>query len=97
MNKTELIELLYSVIDDYNSRQRKSKRLIKSLGTVLYGENGLLDSLGFIDFIVSTEALINETYNISIILADENAMNQNDNPFETVESLLHYILDLNIS
>tara|TARA_Y100000310_G_C20595794_1_gene770413 strand:- start:959 stop:1249 length:291 start_codon:yes stop_codon:yes gene_type:complete len=94
MNKSKLIELIYLVIDDYNSRQRKSKRLDKSLDTMLYGDNGLLDSLGFVDFVVSVEDKINETYGINFTLADERAMSQQNNPFETVESLSNYIFVL---
>ena len=93
MNKSKIIELLYDVIDDYNSRQRKSKRLIKSPHTILYGTNGVLDSLGFVDFVVSVEERINDIFGLNITLADENAMSQEDNPFETVDSLAHFILN----
>ena len=61
------------------------------MDTILFGGNSKLDSLGLINLIIAVEQNIEDEFNISITLADEKAMSQDESPFESVASLSNYI------
>ena len=89
------LDCIYLAIDEWNQRQKEEKfKIPKSLDTVIYGEDSILDSLGIIHFIVSIEENIKEIFNKDIILADEKILNQNESPFQSVQSLNEYISSL---
>lgn len=62
--------------------------------TVLFGDRGILDSMGLVSLITDLEEKIEHELNISLILADEQAMSQKRSPFRTVSSLSEYIFRL---
>src|SRR5918995_6577233 len=55
---------------------------------------GIVDSLGLVSLIVSIEQAIEDTWNISLSLADERAMSQTRSPYRTVGSLAEYVTGL---
>jgi len=59
--------------------------------TVLMGEEGLLDSIDLVNLVVTVEQYIEDTYNITITIADEKAMSQKRSPFKTIGSLAEYV------
>ena len=60
----------------------------------LFGGEGLLDSLGLVNLIVSIEEAIEDKFDKSIILADEKAMSRRTSPFSRVSYLVDYIFEL---
>jgi D-alanine--poly(phosphoribitol) ligase subunit 2 len=59
--------------------------------TTLFGQNGLLDSLGLVSLVVNVEQAIEDEYGTSISLTDEKAMSQKNSPYRTIGSLAYYI------
>lgn len=59
--------------------------------TVLYGEEGVVDSLGLVNLITYIEEILHVKYELEIILADERAMSQKFSPFRTVQKLAEFI------
>ncbi len=59
-------------------------------GTLLFGDAGLLDSVGLVSLIVAVEQEIENELDVSIVLADERAMSQSSSPFRTVGALAAY-------
>ena len=57
----------------------------------LFGQRGILDSMGLVSLITDLEERIENEFGVSLILADENAMSQKKSPFRTVSSLAKYI------
>ena len=57
----------------------------------LYGQEGELDSLGLVNFIVAAEQEFDETFGVPVTLADERALSQRESPFRTIQSLAEYI------
>ena len=92
IDKENLNQMIYSVIDNNKELIYNEQNIDKN--TVLYGDNSLFDSLGFINFIVAIEDEISSKYNFKITLADERAMAEKNNPFGTVELLTEYILKI---
>ena len=87
----QIMEAIFSAIDDVNQLLPKEQRLEKDLDAGLYGEIGKLDSLGLINLIVATEERIEEFFGVLVSLADERAMSKKDSPFRTVGTLLNHL------
>ena len=62
--------------------------------TPLFGNEGLLDSMGLVNLIVTLEERIQEEYEILITIADEKAMSRSESPFRNVSTLAEYIEEL---
>ena len=60
----------------------------------LFGQEGILDSMGLVSLITELEEKIEEEFDVSLTLADESAMSQKKSPFLTISSLAKYILNL---
>ena len=78
-------------IEEINRQLENEHQLEKSTNTVLFGENGKLDSLGLINLVVAVEQNIEDEFDVTITLADERAMSQETSPFRTVGTLTDYI------
>ena len=81
-------------IDEFNEQLPEEERIPKSADTVLFGKSGRLDSVGLLNLIVEAEENVEAEFGIPITLADERAMAQESNPFETIASLVTYIAQL---
>ena len=64
-----VLELVYSAIDELNQQLPPAKRVAKSEATPLTGSSGALDSLGFLNLIVIVEDKVNAAHNSAIALA----------------------------
>ena len=91
MRETEIVQLIYEVIDELNEHLPAESQLDKSPHAILFGANGKLDSLGLVNLITLTEQKVEDTLGTTLVLADERALSQEDSPFQTVASLSAYI------
>ena len=57
----------------------------------LFGKHGELDSLDVVYLTVAIEEELEDTFDVSITLADERAMSQESSPFLTAGSLAAYV------
>ena len=92
--RNQIINLIYGCVDEFNDQAEAKDQLTKTEETVIFGKESSLDSLGLVNFIVSLEQTINDSFDREITLADERAMSQTDSPFKTVATLADYILTL---
>ncbi len=60
--------------------------------TVLFGPGAKLDSMGLVTLVVDVEQQLQQTFNLTITLADDRAMSQRSSPFRTIGTLRDYIL-----
>lgn len=81
-----IISEVNSIIDDPVEDMNKD--------AVLFGEGGLLDSMGLVSMLVAVEQDVDDEYDIQITIADAKAMSQRNSPFRTVETLSDYIISL---
>lgn len=58
---------------------------------VLYGEGGILDSLGLVSLIVDLESRVEEETGRVVTLADDRAMSARRSPFRTMGSLAEHL------
>ena len=87
-------QTIFSAIDELNEQLPAGSKLVKSTETVLFGNDGSLDSLGLVNLIVITEQKLEEVFEVSLTLADERAISQKNSPFKTVKTLVSYIVNL---
>ena len=86
MNADEaILNIVFKALDELN------EQLTKSTKTVLFGNNGNLDSLGLVNLLVIIEQNIEDEFDVSITIADERAMSQKHSPFRTIGTLDDYI------
>lgn len=86
-----VMKTILETIDEFNEEHPEDQR-IHSPGGVLFGDSGQLDSVGLLNLIVATEEAIEDEFGTQITLADEQAMAQDANPFETAASLAEYVV-----
>lgn len=92
MTKNEITEIIYNCIDEIN--EINELNISKSTDTRLFGRESELDSLGFVNLLVSVEERINIVCDAPIVIADEKAMSQKNSPFRTIETLADYLFEL---
>jgi len=91
MVREKILQSVYSAIDEINRQLSAEQKLNKAVDTILLGDNGKLDSLGIINFIVLTEQEIEKKIGAKIILTNIDALTQMKKYFRTVGSLVDYI------
>jgi D-alanine--poly(phosphoribitol) ligase subunit 2 len=88
--KEQIQKLIFEVIDEQNEQLSAQDHIKKSPDTILFGDEGVLDSIGLVNFIVSLEQKIQEEFGAFIPIADEKAVSQKNSPFRTVKTLVEY-------
>ena len=64
LSKDDLIQTIFGAIDEVNCSLPEEEQLEKLPNTILAGDQGTLDSLGLINFIVELEGRIKKDYKI---------------------------------
>jgi hypothetical protein len=94
ITREEILKLVLSTLETYCIENDITVNLSQGDELKLFGGESLLDSLGLVSLIVSIEEVIEDKFDISIILADEKAMSRRTSPFSRVSYLVDYILEL---
>lgn len=92
--KTKVERVIFESIEEMNMGLENKIPLDKGNNTPLFGEKGVLDSLGLVNLIVVVEEKVENEFDVSVVLADERAMSQKRSPFKTIGSLADYIVVL---
>ena len=91
--KKKLLNAIYSSIDEINRNLSNNNKIDKCENTVIFG-GGKIDSLAFVNFILSIEENILKEFAVSIDLANEGLLMEEVSPFRTVSTLADYIKKL---
>lgn len=92
--KPRIETVIFEVLDEINLQLPKGEKIEKTPAVVIFGNNAVLDSLGFINFIVLLEQYIENEFKRSVSLIGENTLMQESMPFSTIGSLTDYLSDL---
>lgn len=87
----KILEVIYEVVDQMNAVSPADRQIPKQPEAALYGEKAVLDSLGLVNFVVTTETRLRRNLALQISLTDDRALSQKRSPFRTIESLVEYI------
>ncbi|MUG45275.1 hypothetical protein [Paenibacillus woosongensis] len=89
------LNLIYDAMDEANHYQQDGYYLVKSERTPLSGKGTVLDSIGFVSFILCVEErIIDQFGSIPHTLLDEKVFSAPNSPFMTVSTLADYIYKL---
>jgi acyl carrier protein len=92
MADRERIErVVYEAIDELNKHLPKGTRVEKSPAAALYGPDGALESLDFVDFIMDVESRVGSEFGIDVMLTDDDLLSKQRSPFATVGTLVEHL------
>jgi acyl carrier protein len=89
LSKEKIIQTIYDAIDEVNETLAEEERLEKLPDTLLAGENGNLDSLGLINFIVEVEGRIQKDFGLALNLIE--ALESPQKPMTSIDRLVEFI------
>ncbi|MFC1743011.1 hypothetical protein ACFL35_03375 [Candidatus Riflebacteria bacterium] len=92
--KENVFAMVFQAIDELNEQLPREQKLSKTQSECLYGNTSKLNSLGLVNFVVTTEQKIIEKTGKPITLVNEKAMSRKNSPFRTVETFVEYICEL---
>ena len=92
--KEKVQEIILDSLKEFNEEKGKNEVIEISKDTVLIGEDGKFDSLDFITLIVFIEDDILDKLGKNITIVSEKAFSKEYSPFNNVESLTEFIIEL---
>ncbi len=87
-------EQILTILQEINESLPDNEQIAVSPDTVLFGNGALIDLLSLVSLIVDLETRLSMDFDQEIILTDDRAMTRKISPFENVQSLKDYILEL---
>jgi acyl carrier protein len=93
MEQSAIQNLVFDALTLTNQSREKDMQIPTSKNTVLFADNGWLDSMGLVALLIDVEDMFQDQ-GITISLSDERAMSSSHSPFRDVTSLANYIFTL---
>ena len=90
MEIQDIQRIIFDAIEMTNNLREEDEKITISEHTQLYGQNGNLDSMGLVSFLIDIEESLQD-HGMQISLSDERAMSQTRSPFRNVQALTDYI------
>jgi acyl carrier protein len=85
------IAAIYCAVDWINGELPPDRQLIKAPETKLLGSQSVLDSMHLVSLILAIEREVEDTFGVTVTLADERALSMKASPFRSIQSLADYI------
>lgn len=92
--RTDLGQLVIESLRDILDQSGRSTPDHIDENTLLFGKGALLDSLALVTMVVDLEQRLEETFSITLTLADDRAMSQRNSPFRSIGALVDYLMQL---
>ena len=86
----DLVALIVGAVQEQSNGRRPATATDLGRDTPLLGREGVLDSLGLVSLVVALEQTVEDTYGVSVSLADERALSERHSPFRTIGTLADY-------
>jgi hypothetical protein len=96
LERERVLQALLSAVDAVNPLLPRGRKLARSPEAVLVGDGSPLDSLGLVNLIVAAEEKVQEAFDVSLTLLDEEALAPGGRPSLTLAALadhLHAMLE----
>lgn len=91
--KDDLAALIVNIAHELNDEEEIELPEELTTNTLLFGEGGLLDSMGLVSLVIAVEQAIEERFDARVSLADEKALSQSNSPYRSIDSLAAYAAD----
>ena len=93
-SKNDIIEKIVdkSIREILSSQDVDLQKLnFKNDNIKLFGEQGVLDSIGLVSLILAIEENVREELSVDVLLANEKALSQKNSPFKDYQALSKYV------
>lgn len=94
LNKQTTTKIILQTLNDLVDTLPEDQKFNPDENTRLFGAGSLIDSLTLVSFIVELESILSTEYNVDIILTDDRAMTRQKSPFDSVNDLSDYIIEI---
>ncbi|MFA5597807.1 MAG: hypothetical protein WDA26_09585 [Pusillimonas sp.] len=94
MNLSIITSIITDAIKELNLILAPEDQIVIDSETILYGKNGVLDSMGIINLTVIVEEMIYEKFNVDIALSEYISSSDMSEIFKNIETLSARILAL---
>ena len=91
MNQNEVLKIIYDALENLKEYTDVSFKVFDE-STILFADNSQLDSLSLVSVIVDVETELMVNTGLAFSLTDDRAMAHEPSPFDTVKTLLDYIV-----
>jgi len=92
--KERVLKIISKSIDALNQEFENQITMDQGENTILFGEGGVLDSIGLVNLIAKVEEEIEDEFDDELIVVSERAVSQKKSPFKTIGRLADYIVTL---
>lgn len=92
--RDRVTRVVFEAIEAFNKSVPKERHLKGTLETTLLGDDGNLDSVDFLNLAVIIEKKMGQEFKIPFTVFDLTAMTQKSQPFQSVGTLVKYLLEL---
>jgi len=89
--ESKILTLVLNAIEHLGQVESKEELLNPTDKLRLFGEGGVMDSIGIVMLITEIEERVEDDLGYSITLTDDRAMSQKTSPFRSVKTLVSYI------
>jgi acyl carrier protein len=87
----QILQAIYDTLEEVNRQLPDDQQMQKLPDTIVVGDNGALDSLGVINFLIALEDRLSRETGNTINLLDEKIISESDGPLKTIGRLHEYI------
>ena len=88
----EIVNIILKACNELNEQLNNKIDVDEGKNAVLYGKDGVLDSLGLVNLVVSVESEIENTYGKSLTLIDGAAVPKEESPFRNIGLFAEFIV-----
>lgn len=91
--KKKVISIIMESLREVNATLDAPDPAFKKLNvdTQIFGDRGLLDSLGLVTLTSIVESRVSKEFNQEIVIVTEKAMSRKSSPFRSIQSLADFI------
>ena len=94
MNRNELINFILSTLTELAERENLQPNRRPAMDTVIFGQNGLLDSMLLVELMLALEDFC-AANNMEFTWASDSAMSEKRSVYHDAESLADFIIENN--
>jgi len=94
IDSENILAAIYRAVDWINGELPADRQLNKAPETRLLEPQSTLDSMHLVSLIIAIERELEDTFGVTLTLADERALSMKASPFRSIQSLTDYISNL---
>ena len=94
VNRELVTATILKTLNDVVDTLPEDQKFVPDESTKLFGPGSTIDSLTLVSFIVELESVFSSEHNVDIVLTDDRAMTREKSPFDSVNDLSEYILEI---